>query len=62
MTKYRDTPLIGVSLRFSETVIDKLDEYRKKLQERTPGLHLTLSDAARVALLKGFEDSDDDET
>ncbi len=61
MTKYRDEPLIGVSLRFSNTVIDKLDDYRKRLQERTPGLLLTLSDAARVALLKGFEVDEEEE-
>ncbi len=54
MTKKLDEPLIGTTLRLSETVIDKLNDYRQRLQASTPGLKLTISDAARVALLKAF--------
>jgi hypothetical protein len=61
MTKKQDAPLIGTTLRLSENVIDGLDAYRRRLQERTPGLTLTISDAARVALLKAFDIDEDDE-
>lgn len=38
-------------------MIASIDEYRARLEKRTPGVRVTRSDAARLLLLRGIEEA-----
>lgn len=51
-----DTPNIQTAFRLPTVLIDGIDEYKVRLQRRTPGVRITRSDAARLLLLRGLEE------
>lgn len=61
MGKKLDEPTIGTTIRLPERVIDLLEDYRQRLLARTPGINVSMSDAARVAMLRGLAADEGDE-
>jgi len=51
-----DTPNIQTAFRLPSGLIDGIDDYKTRLQRRTPGVRITRSDAARLLLLRGLEE------
>lgn len=63
MAKRLTEPHIGVTIQLTNAYIDKLEIFRRRIQEERPGLNISTSDAARVAIMRGIvhEDGEDDE-
>ncbi len=59
MAKKLSEPHIGVTIQLTNPVIDSLEEFRQQMQERMPGLNISTSDAARVAIMRGLSDDKD---
>ena len=60
MAKRLTEPHIGVTIQLTNPVIDKLEEFRQRMQEGMPGLNISTSDAARVAIMRGLDEDEDD--
>ncbi len=59
MAKRLTEPHIGVTVSLTNAVIDKLEEFKQRMQAEMPGLNVSTSDAARVAIMRGLEDDDE---
>lgn len=61
MAKRLTEPHIGVTIQLTEPLIDRLETFRQRMQEDMPGLNISTSDAARVAIARGLEEGSEDE-
>jgi predicted transcriptional regulator len=54
----RDEPMQMVPLRLPPDLIRRLDRLAERIEKERPGMRVTRSDAARMALLRGLEEED----
>jgi hypothetical protein len=57
MSNANDRRTTQTAFRLPDSMIASIDEYRARLERRTPGVRVTRSDAARLLLLRGIEEA-----
>jgi hypothetical protein len=53
----KNDPTFQTAFRLPASLIDGIDKHVARLRRRTPGVRVTRSDAARLLLLRGIEET-----